>query len=99
MLEKGRHLNIEKNQRFCPFFPSQIETEKHFMLECKAYTPIRNCLLRTICAIQPQFIMLTEHEKFVSLLSDEKFIPGIAPYIFNAFQIRTFLNNKHKNNV
>ena len=97
MIEKGRHLKIEKNLRFCPFCPTYIESEKHFMLQCKAYTPIRDILMNTVCNILPQFVFLSEDEKFVSLLSEEVCIQVVAPYIHNAFQIRAYLNNNHKN--
>ena len=36
MIEKGRHLKIEKDERYCPFCPYEIETEKHFILFYKA---------------------------------------------------------------
>ena len=36
MIEKGRHSNIDKSLRFCPFCPDKIEDEKHFLLECNA---------------------------------------------------------------
>ena len=97
MIEKGRHLKIEKTLRFCPFCPTYVESEKHFLLQCKAYTPIRDILMNNICNILPQFILLSEDEKFVSLLSEKVCIQIVAPYIHNAFQIRKYLNNNHKN--
>ena len=30
MIEKGRHMGIDRDQRFCPFCPNIIEDEKHF---------------------------------------------------------------------
>ena len=41
MIEKGRHLNIERNLRFCPLCQmknlSIIEDEYHFIFECETY--------------------------------------------------------------
>ena len=36
MIEKGRHLNIDKNLRFCPFCPGIVEDEKHFITRLDA---------------------------------------------------------------
>ena len=36
MIEVGRHQNIPKEFRFCPFCPNKVETEAHFLLECSA---------------------------------------------------------------
>ena len=48
MIEKGRHQNIHKSQRFCPFCPNQIETEEHFLLQRRQYTVFRNDLFLKI---------------------------------------------------
>ena len=42
MIEKGRHSNIDKSLRFCPFCPDKIEDEKHFLLECYVYKYLRS---------------------------------------------------------
>ena len=48
MIEKGRHLNINKNLRFCPFCPKHIEDEMHFLLECTSYASHRKELTDSI---------------------------------------------------
>ena len=44
-IEKGRHLNIERNLRFCPLCQMQnlsvIEDEYHFFFECETYDMLR----------------------------------------------------------
>ena len=36
MIERGRHLNIHRTERYCLLCKSnQIEDEKHFLLHCK----------------------------------------------------------------
>ena len=47
MIEKGRHLNLVINERKCPFCLS-IEDEKHFLLDCNVYSPLRNELIITV---------------------------------------------------
>ena len=37
MIEKGRHLNIPKNNRLCPLCDSNIEDEDHFLFKCNDY--------------------------------------------------------------
>ena len=97
MIEKGRHLKIDRNIRFCPFCPTHIESEKHFLLECKTYFSLRNTMIRSSVDIIPQLPTLTEDERFIALLSDERFIHISAAFIHKAFELRKFLTNKHKN--
>ena len=41
-IEKGRHLNIERNQRTCNMCTgNMIENEFHFLLSCPAYSELR----------------------------------------------------------
>ena len=46
MIEKGRHVNIDREFRFCPICVLTdifvVEDEYHFFFECKAYEEIRN---------------------------------------------------------
>jgi hypothetical protein len=38
MIERGRHLNIPRTERYCLLCKSnQIEDEKHFLLHCKKF--------------------------------------------------------------
>ena len=43
-IEVGRHGKIPKNERYCPFCPTLIEDEMHFLL-CPAYSTNRAELL------------------------------------------------------
>ena len=40
-IEKGRHNNIERNQRYCRLCNSDIEDEFHFIMICPAYIDLR----------------------------------------------------------
>ena len=59
MIEKGRHLKIDKTQRFCPFCPRSIETELHFLLHCKTYSHARTLVVRT----QSKFLIRLQIKK------------------------------------
>ena len=41
MIEKGRHIKLDKTERFCPFCPTLIETEFHFLLHCDTFSRLR----------------------------------------------------------
>ena len=72
MIEKGRHRGINRTERFCPFCPKSVESEEHFLLQCKTFSILRNKLLsgvRTIVALPDQML---EHEKFKTLLTNER---------------------------
>ena len=51
-IEKGRHVNIDKEFRFCPicvlmdFFV--VEDKYHFFFECKTYKEIRRRILNVV---------------------------------------------------
>ena len=42
-IEKGRHKDIKRQERFCPCcsLKKQIENETHFLLECPYYNNLR----------------------------------------------------------
>ena len=48
MIEKGRHLRIEKSVRFCPFCSTLIESEENFLLKCTTFKLQRKILLDKI---------------------------------------------------
>ena len=97
-IEKGRHNNTDKELRFCPFCPNQIETETHFLIECKSYNEPRQYLLQTMTDIRPSFTYYTVTEKFIHILSDE-FAPLTANFTHNCFSIREFLLASHRNST
>ena len=45
MIERGRHLNIPREERYCPFCKNgEIEDEQHFLLKCNRFTSRREIL-------------------------------------------------------
>ena len=55
-IEKGRHKGVPKELRFCPFCPSEVETEIHFLMECSLYQKIRDEMLTEIIRQNPSFL-------------------------------------------
>ena len=99
MIEKGRHKNIDKNLRFCPFCPNYIEDEMHFLLECQCFTIHRTELFS---AINEKFENNDMHlknktGKFIYLMSNIDIIPFTTQYLAKAFHTREFLLENYKN--
>ena len=92
-IEKGRHTSPKtpKEERFCPFCPTKVEDEKHFLLECPTYLIPRNVLIENIVKDNPNFI--SQKSKFLQLMSPENAYM-VAKTIHNLFEIRNFIINK-----
>ena len=99
MIEKGRHQNIDKKHRFCPFCPNCIEDEMHFLLECKCFATHRKELFLSIDEKIRDNNMHFHNkiEKFINLLSNIDIIPLTAQYLVKAFHTREHLLENHKN--
>ena len=91
MIEKGRHKNIDKNQRFCPFCPSMIEDEVHFLLECKRFESCRKTFLENIYAITREPLPREKMQIFIYLMSREQTTGLTAQYIIDTLQTRELL--------
>ena len=96
MIEKGRHLKIERNRRFCPYCPRSIEDEKHFLMECKSFNNLRNDLFDNAKLKVPRFTLLCRTEKFITLMGNSSICGRTAEFVFNALGLRDFLLNNHK---
>ena len=89
-IEKGRHNNTPKEARFCPFCPTSVETETHFLIECPTYETIRQEIMTPLVNHKSSFKHYTEKEKFQYILSEENII-FTAKFVLRCFEIRTFL--------
>ena len=78
----GRHKNIPKELRFCPFCMNTIETEIHFLLECPTYNIPRRELVDKITFMKPTFIFNSQTERLQYLLSGIN-IKGSSKYLKN----------------
>ena len=72
MIEKGRHKHpkIPREQRLCPFCPTKVEDESHFLMQCILYEN-RNELFMAAETEAPNFTNLNTQEQFIFLMSQE----------------------------
>ena len=96
MIETGRHQRIDKDQRFCPFCPTKIEDEHHFLMECQVFSTLRVELFNKVLKEEGDFMHLENSEKFVTLLNNPAVIRHTANHIFRTFHIREYLLRNHK---
>ena len=89
MIETGRHNKIPKEKRFCPFCPTLVETEIHFLFQCSTYSIMRDIFHKTITENKPEFPRYTFDEKLEYIMTniDE----NVAKYINDSLEVRTFL--------
>ena len=97
-IETGRYKNLPKQLRCCPFCPSSIEFEVHFLIECNTYNTLRKEILQEIIQNKSNFIYYTPTEKFEFLLSGENIYP-MSKFIHNCFEIRFFLTANPKQHI
>ena len=98
MIEKGKHQGLSENQMLCPFCNNKVETEQHFIMECKTFEIFRQKLFEDITEINDRFGLLDDTEKFVFLLSNPEVGKITSEYLNKALQIRTYLVENHKQN-
>ena len=91
MIEKGRHNNVNRAQRFCPFCPKEIEDEIHFVMNCKGFTEQRRIFFTEVAAKHNFFLNMNDAEKFHFLLTEQDIITPTAYYIQQNFELRESL--------
>ena len=99
MIEKGRHLKIAKDERYCPFCPYEIEMEKHFILFCKSFALARLALISEVEKVIRGFKNCDDNTKFKLLLSKNAVLPITGTYLYKSLCARNFLSQKPKNLV
>lgn len=98
MIEKGRHRKMNRNTRFCPFCPTKIEDETHFLLKCHMYDNLRVKLFEYVKEVLPDFFP-HPNEKFLFwfLLQCPAIIHHTANFISLAGELRYFIMRNFKN--
>ena len=88
MIEKGRHLGIDRELRYCPICLTLIvrvvEDELHFFLYCNFYENIRKVYFL------PKWLQNRTSESFYDIMSskDQDCIFRMARYLLSAFKVR-----------
>ena len=76
-IEKGRHLKVPREERFCRFCTNaEIESEEHFLSDCPLYKDLRTT--RSIFAIR--------HDIYDSFI--HTYPETLGSFLLSAFQIR-----------
>ena len=89
MIEKGRHLSIDRELRFGPLCMKNniyvVEDEFHFFFECNEYETFRQTLFKA------NWLRNRSLNMFYSILSlkDENSIKSVAKFLQNAFLRRS----------
>ena len=90
MIEKERHLNIDRNNRYCKFCKNKIEDEQHFLINCPLYITERKNLEIICNKTCNNFEILTDEQKFIFIMSNENvdIIKALGKFVFAATTIR-----------
>ena len=97
MIEKGRHQNLEVDQRNCPVCTEHVEDEFHFVLLCSTFSLLRNELFWEVKKYIPRFEHLPKEDQLKTLLSAENVVKFTVIYLQKALELRRFILSKHKN--
>ena len=86
MIEKGRHKNILRENRYCPFCKNCVEDEIHFLIKCPTYANYRKKLLDSV--LNNNDSDLSGEELFCFLMEDDKAVTRTANFLTLAISMR-----------
>ena len=87
-IETGRYNHIPEEFRICELCNlNEIENERHFGCRCTLYNDYRQQLYNSVFTIYPDFVALSNEEKFIYLMTHQQI--KLAKYTWKAFQKRT----------
>ena len=97
MIEKGRHRDLDRNMRICPFCTS-VEDEIHFLTKCETFRHIRADLLSKVEeTLNNRNMRYIEGKPLLKLLLEQEDIAQlVAKYLTKAMEIRDFLIENHR---
>ena len=97
MIEKGRHRNLDKTMRICPFCTS-VEDETHFLLKCETFRFLRAELFSNVeSALNIQNLRQSDDRLLLKLiLENENISKMVAKYLTKSLDLRDFLIENHR---
>ena len=97
MIEKGRHRNLDRTMRICPFC-SAVEDEIHFLLKCKPFRFLRADLLSNVeSALDIRNLrQIDDRLLFKLLMENESISKIVAKYLTKSLDLREFLIEQHR---
>jgi hypothetical protein len=97
-IETGRYNSknnyVQPHDRHCLCYDlKQCEDEKHFLINCPAYSNLRHQLFTTVITLNANFTHYNDDQKFIWLMSTENIptIKLVAKFIIDALTIRKSL--------
>ena len=100
MIEMGRHENIQRTNRRCPFCPESIENEVHFLIHCPVYSNLRLSMLEEIEISMIGFYYPNDENFFFWFLLCNPIIAHLtAKFIKLAMKLRAFRLNNPRNRL
>ena len=96
MIEKGRHLNLAKFDRKCPFCPN-VEDETHFLLHCQTFRVLRENMLEAVREELSEELDRNNDEVMLRyLLGNIQISPIVSKYLRKTMELRDLLIEKPK---
>ena len=96
MIEKGRHLNLAKFERKCPFCPN-VEDETHFLLDCRTFRVLKENVLETFREKLSEELDRNNDEVMLRyLLGNIQISPIVSKYLRKTMELRDLLIEKPK---
>ena len=89
MIEKGRHKNMEKGKRVCPFCKYLVEDEMHFLLKCPIYIAIREEMKEKVVQQNFFYQFYSMERKFIFLMNNG--FQEASRYILKSMDLRDLL--------
>ena len=94
MIEVGRHKNISKLERFCPFCsPLVVEDEIHFLINCPSYSGIRKEYYDMCVELKPNFPFYTDIQKFIFVMTNANLSVVLSKFIHLGMERRKELSS------
>ena len=90
-VERGRYLMKPLNERKCKNCSmDEIEDEPHVLLRCSSYEENRNSIFQDICKELPPFGGMSNHNKFVELITmkEKVYMDAMVKLIKNICKVR-----------
>ena len=96
MIEKGRHRNLDRTMRICPFCTS-VEDEIHFLLKCETFRFSRAELFSNVeSALDIQNLRQSDDRlQLKIILENENISKMVAKYLKKLLDLRDFLIENH----
>lgn len=87
-IETGRYLNIPEEYRLCLLCDQNVtESETHFIFHCSKYASLREQYFEEIAHVHPNFLALSDDDKFVILMSESS-VKKTANFVCQCFELR-----------